>query len=89
MAATDDADPWCGRCQCQNSTSTLYQLHIPAVYTPWNSHSRYRQMVLPLLHQPGTEMHFNYIDPLGSYARSIYAAAILSLVVVVIALRCC
>ncbi len=70
----------------KNSTSTLYQLHIPAVYTPWNSHSRYRQMVLPLLHQPGTEMHFNYIDPLGSYARSIYAAAILSLVVVVIAL---
>ncbi|AHK18834.1 RNase E specificity factor CsrD [Yersinia similis] len=70
----------------KNSTSTLYQLHTPAVYTPWNSNSSYRQMVLPLLHQPGTDMHFNYIDPLGSYARSIYAAAILSLVVVVIAL---
>lgn len=70
----------------KNSTSSLYDLKLPAIYTPWNNKSDYRELVLPMLHQPGTEMHFTYIDPLGGYARSIYAAAILSLVVMVIAL---
>ena len=65
---------------------TLYHLKLPAIYTPWNSGSRYRNMVVPMLHQPGASMHFTYIDPLNSYTRSLYAAAVLSLVVIVIAM---
>lgn len=70
----------------QNENSTLYQLKLPAIYAPWNSQSRYRSLAVPMLHQPGASMHFTYIDPLSSYARSLYAAAILSLAVIVIAM---
>lgn len=70
----------------QNENSTLYQLKLSAIYTPWNSQSRYRSLVVPMLHQPGASMHFSYIDPLSSYARSLYAVAILSLVVVIVAM---
>ncbi|CQD76092.1 regulatory protein CsrD [Yersinia intermedia] len=70
----------------QDQDRTLYHLKLPAIYTPWNSGSRYRNMVVPMLHQPGASMHFTYIDPLNSYTRSLYAAAVLSLVVIVIAM---
>ncbi|CNK78542.1 regulatory protein CsrD [Yersinia mollaretii] len=70
----------------QNETSTLYHLKLPATYTPWNSHSQHRTLVIPMLHQPGASMHFTYIDPLNSYARSLYAVAIMSLAALVIAL---
>lgn len=70
----------------QNENSTLYQLKLPAIYAPWNSQSHYRSLVVPMLHQPGASMHFSYIDPLSSYARSLYAVAILSLVVVIVAM---
>ncbi|MDN0124808.1 RNase E specificity factor CsrD [Yersinia aleksiciae] len=70
----------------QNETSTLYHHKLPAIYTPWNSNSKQRTLIIPMLHQPGASMHFTYIDPLNSYARSLYAVAILSLVTLVIAL---
>ncbi|AJJ62406.1 RNase E specificity factor CsrD [Yersinia aldovae] len=69
-----------------NQTSTLYHLKLPAIYAPWNQASRYRTLALPMLHQSGATMHFTYIDPLKSYTRSLYAAAILSLVVVLVGL---
>ncbi len=70
----------------RNETSTLYQLNLPAVYTPWNHKSQHRTLVVPMLHQTGASMHFTYIDPLNSYTRSLYAMAILSLAAMVIAL---
>jgi RNase E specificity factor CsrD len=70
----------------QDKTATLYHLKLPAIYTPWESKSDYRNLSVPMLHQPGAYMHFTYIDPLNSYARSLYAAAVLPLVAVVIAL---
>ncbi|CNI46998.1 regulatory protein CsrD [Yersinia massiliensis] len=70
----------------RNETSTLYQLKLPAAYTPWNHKSQHRTLVVPMLHQPGASMHFTYIDPLNSYTRSLYAMAILSLAAMVIAL---
>ncbi|CNI44736.1 RNase E specificity factor CsrD [Yersinia pekkanenii] len=70
----------------QDQTSTLYQLKLPATYTPWNSKSRYRHLAIPMLHQPGATMHFTYIDPLSSYVRSFYALSVLSLAAAVIAM---
>jgi RNase E specificity factor CsrD len=70
----------------KNQTSSLYHLKLPAIYAPWNQESRYRTLALPMLHQPGAIMHFTYIDPLKSYTRSAYAAAMLSLIVVLVVL---
>lgn len=66
----------------QNEDRMLYQLKLPATYPPWNSESHHRRLVMPMLHQPGASMHFTYIDPLSSYTRALYAAAILSLVII-------
>ncbi|MFI0488191.1 MAG: RNase E specificity factor CsrD [Yersinia sp. (in: enterobacteria)] len=70
----------------KNQTSSLYHLKLPAIYAPWNQESRYRTLALPMLHQPGAIMYFTYIDPLKSYTRSAYAAAMLSLIVVLVVL---
>ncbi|CNE52065.1 RNase E specificity factor CsrD [Yersinia nurmii] len=69
----------------ENSQHQLFYLNVPPTYTAWDTNSGYRELSLPLLQQPGSSMRLTYIDPLTSYTRSMYAAVILSLAVVMMA----